>query len=399
MLLLAEDKKILLSQLLVLGLVAFMPLGVTVKSVFSIAAIVSILSTQTYTKNLYFAINTAWGYAAILFFLFVLLACLWSPAPLWMQWAALSKYLKLLYLPILALVFVNPKLRHWTIQTYIVSMVVCCIITIIRARGMVGINDPGALAYNHNIIGFMIAIACYFAGLSLMKAQGWMREYYFSIVLLCTYQIFFINMGRTDYLVYFALFALLLVQKLSVKHALLGMILVSAMLGLFFTQSSTMNVRVREVFSDIRNWKQNHRDTSMGYRIQFHKYSMHLLKEHPLKGQGTAGYRQRFTHDNPVPTWGIGTPDPHSQYWMILSDFGLIGFALFLTFLGSLFVTSFQLTETRPILLGILVGFSLICSTDTVLSFSPLGLLFIIFSALSLGELLERHCGSSVALS
>ena len=92
-----------------------------------------------------------------------------------------------------------------------------------------------------------------------------------------------------------------------------------------------------------------------------------------------------------MPAWGLELTDPHSQYWMTLAEQGGIGLFLLLFFLASLFVTAFKLTETRPILLGILISFCIGALSDTILCYSAAGYALVFMSALSFGELIEKR--------
>ena len=388
---LSEAKRILIAQFFIIGLMFFIPLSPTLKSIFLIGALISILITPAYTQHLKYAVNSLWGRTAVLLFFFIALACLWSPASYSGQWSDLSKYLKLIYLPLLAIGFVNPKSRYWTIQSYLLVMLLTCIVSILQYKRFILSIDPGQVAFNHIVTGFMMAFAAYLAALSFKQQKGWLRVYYLLIIVLASFQVLFINQSRSDYIVYFALVSLWLLQNLSLKQALIGILITLSIFGVLSTKSKLMKSRVDALVIDVWDWKKNKLSTSLGYRLQFHQYSKHLFEEHPIRGQGTGGYRQRFTQDNPVPSWGTVTADPHSQYWMVLAEFGVLGFIFLWLFLGALLVSAHQLKETKPILLGIVVSFCIICVTDTVLAFSPIGFLLIVFSALSFGELIQKQ--------
>ena len=159
---------------------------------------------------------------------------------------------------------------------------------------------------------------------------------------------------------------------------------------LVYNQSSVMQIGIGGLISDFKFFEHNKPNTSLGYRIQFHNYAESLFLKHPIIGIGTGGFKYSFSQDQPIPAWGKELNDPHSQYWMTLSEQGLIGMLFFLSFLGSLFIASLQLTETRPILWGILAAFCIGSFSDTILCFSTAGYLLIVLSAICLGELLEK---------
>lgn len=388
---LIEGKGILLTPVLFVLFMFFIPISPSIKSIFFACSVVAILLTPHYSQYIPYAFNSLWGRAALALLAFILIACIWSPAPLLMQFKVLGKYAKLIYLPVIAVGFINPKVRNLTIKSYLAAMFVTCIISMLKASNVLEHGDPGEVFYNHIITGFMMAFAAYLCGLFCVQYKGWQRALYASLVVLMSYQVLFINTGRTGYIVYFILMALLIIQKLTIKKALIGVLVFSSAIAIVYNESPTMHARVHDLFTDLKALKQNNPNTSLGYRIQFHNYARSLWETHPVIGIGTGGFKYSFAQDNPVPSWGRELTDPHSQYWMTLSEQGLTGLALLLVFLASLLITSFQLTETRPIILGILISFCVGSFSDTILCYSTVGYLLVVMSALCFGELLEKR--------
>jgi O-antigen ligase len=388
-----QDKAILLAQISCVLFTFFLPISLSLKSIFLISSLALIMLTPYYNKHLIYSFNTLWGRAAVAFFMFIVVACFWSQAPYSTQWMVVGKYLKILYLPILAVCFINPQLRCWTVHSYLAAMFITCIISLLKSKGIVHVGelwDSSDIFLNHIITSFMVAFGSYLAGLYAYKHKGWLRVAYLVLMLFLSYQIIFINIGRTGYLLYFVLMILLIIEIFSIKKALLGVLLFCGLFFLCYSQSLVMQNRVSGLLNEVKSFKQN-KETSWGYRIQFHAYAKSLFITHPLIGIGTGGFKYSFTRDNPVPSWKKELSEPHSQYWMILCEQGILGLLLYLFFLGSLFISSFKLIETRPILLGILTAFCIGSLSDTIFSFSAAGYLLILMSALSCGELIEKH--------
>ena len=393
---LLEGKGILLTPILFVLFMFFIPISPTLKSIFFGCAVGAILLTPHYSQYIPHAFSSLWGGAALALLVFSVIACLWSPAPFSMQLTVVGKYAKLIYLPVLAVAFIHPKIRNLTLNSYLAAMLLTCIISILKALNILTPGDPGEVFYNHIITGFMMAFAAYIASLYVFKYKGWARAGYLFLVVLMSYQVLFINTGRTGYVVYFILMAFLIMQKLSIKMALVGVLLFSSLVALVYHESPIMHSRVHDLISDIKALKHNNQNTSLGYRIQFHNYAESLWNKHPIIGIGTGGFKYSFSQDNPVPSWGKELTDPHSQYWMTLSEQGIIGLILLMIFLGSLFITSFQLTETKPIILGILISFCIGSFSDTILCYSTAGYLLVVMSALCFGELIEKRMIKSV---
>ncbi|TAL61605.1 MAG: O-antigen ligase domain-containing protein, partial [Legionella sp.] len=179
----------------------------------------------------------------------------------------------------------------------------------------------------------------------------------------------------------------------------LGTILFSIFMILCYKFTLNMNVHINSLLSDVKLLKQNQIETSLGYRISFHQYAKSLMAENPLWGIGTGGFKHRFLLDNPIPNWGPNVNEPHSQYWFLLVEQGLVGMLLFCAFLGSLVIFAFkQLQETRPILLGFLLAFVVGCFTDTLFSYSVVGYLLVMITAVCFGEYHEQREGYQMAI-
>jgi O-antigen ligase len=389
-----KEKSFLLAPVLFALFIFFIPISPSLKSIFFGCVVAVVLFSPQYNKHIFYAFNSWWGRTALALFAFIVIACLWSPAPYSMQLMVLGKYCKLIYLPVLAAGFINPKTRTWCINSYLAAMLFTCIVSILKANGLVHIGDPGDsgdVFYNHILTGFMMAFAAYLAALHAFKYTGWQRNVYAVLFALMSYQLFFCNTGRTGYIIYFILISLLFLQKLDLKKTSLGVVVLISMILLAYTQSHVMQTRINDLVSDVKFLQHHNPNTSLGFRIQFHDYAHSLWDTHPYIGIGTGGFKYSFKRDNPVPGWGPELTDPHSQYWMTLVEQGVVGLALLILFFISLFITSFKLSETRPILLGILVSFCVGCISDTILCYSTAGYLLVIMSALCFGELLEKR--------
>ncbi|CEG56313.1 O-antigen ligase family protein [Legionella fallonii] len=386
-----QSKVVFITGILIALFTFFLPISASIRSVFLIGYLLLIILTPSYNRHLFSAVNTLWGWAGIALFFYVLMACFWSQAPYSLQITVVEKYVKLLYSPILAIGFIHPKLRVVCINSYLAAIVVTCVLSALKSKGIFLVGDPGDIFYNHIITGFMVAFASYLAGLFAFRFTGKSRVVYIILTLITSYQVLFINTGRTGYFIYFILMSLLLLQQLSFKKAAVGILLFCGVMALVYHESAIMQTGAKNLASDIKFLQQNKENTSLGYRIQFHNYAKSLWASHPLIGIGTGGFKYSFANDNPIPSWGRVLTDPHSQYWMILAEQGLIGLGLLVFFLGSLLITAFKLQETRPILLGILIAFGIGSLSDTILCFSTAGFILILMSSLSLGELLEKH--------
>lgn len=368
--------------------VFFLPLSPTLKSIFLITSLIAIIASPDYRKPLREAYNTLWARAALAFFVIIVVAACWGQAPIALRWMMIGKYAKLVYLPLLAVGFIHKSTRNWCITAYLLALFITCIVSMISHKTVIAAGDLTGTFYNHIVTGFMMAFAFYLAALLFFQKEGVLRWVYGGLALVFSYQLFFINTGRTGYIMYVILVGLLALQKLTFKKALLSMTLLGVVLFSVYELNPIMQGRVDELVMSLK--AQTNTNTSLGFRRQFHHYAYTLFITHPIGGIGTGGFKPRFIQDQPMEYWGNFANEPHSQYWMLLVEQGLLGLTFFLLFLLSLLLSYSKLVETKAIFLGIFTTFCIGAFSDTILCYSVIGYLLIIMSALCFGEVLAK---------
>jgi len=377
------------------SIVFFIPLSPTFKSISIVFATGLVFFIPGYRQRLYFMLSQQCSIAAITLICVALLACLWSVASYKLQYTMVEKYFKLIYIPLFAVCFANKKNRTFGIHAFLFSSLIVCLLSILKDWNFLYFKepDPGAVFHNHIVTGYMIAFAAYLAGLYAIRSQKLKRMAYLGMALLFNYQVIFVNTSRTGYVVYFILMALLFLNCLSSRRLLVGLFMYAALLGtMIVTIPSPLSKGLTHAVENVYSYNNNHnKNTSVGYRLQFHQYAKSLFLSSPLIGYGTGGFPTQFRADNPLPAWGLKLNDPHSQYWFIASEFGLLGIIALGYFYISLLLISFRLVEMKAILLAFLIPFFIANMTDCFLTNTGIGYLFVMFSALCLGEFIEMN--------
>jgi len=390
-----EDVGIALGPVLLVLLMLSIPLSPTARDTFLALGSLVLISTPYYRRISYYTWNSLCGRLAIGLFAFVILASLWSPASYEAMFWSITKYFKLFYLPIVAVAFIKPNMRWWAINAYLAGMFITAVLSLLEAHGIYLLKfsgDPGEVFFNHIITSFMMAFAIYLCGLYFAQSSSSRaRVLYGFLFIFMSYQILFVNTGRMGYVVYSVLMILLLIQQLEWRRALVGISVFVGLLVFAYNFSPTLNLQLNSLRNDVVLFNQNQMQNSVGFRMEFHQYARSLLAEKPLLGNGTASFEYRFRNDKPIPSWGSELKEPHSQYWLTLAEQGLIGFSLLLGFLISTAFTSLKLKQTRPILLGFVLIFSIACLSDTILCYSVLGYLLVMVIAICFGEIHEMR--------
>ncbi len=375
----------------------FIPISSSLKSIFIVLSAIAILLTPTYRNALPSVFIQHWCKAAIALFLVALLACLWSPADYQTRFLFIEKYSKLLYLPLFALAFQRPEVRRIGVRIFLLAMIFTCVVSLIRNFGHMEAPDH-RLFHDHISTSCMMAFAAYLSGLLAANYIGFRRVMLLSLVLLFSYQVIFINTGRIGYIIYFILMLMLLAQTLSWKYVVLGTASFCILFALCSYQSTTLQNRLHEAVVDLDHYQQGEKETSVGMRLVFHKHAKSMFLSSPWIGHGTGSFSRLYQAVNTAPAYS-SIMEPHSQYWLVASEFGLLGLAVLFYFFTTLVISAFRLHEMKPVMLGILACFFLSNLSDSQLLHSDIGYLFIVFSALCLGELIESYQAQTSKIS
>lgn len=366
------------------------PLSSSGKSIFLILTIGLILSSAENRNALLKIITFKWVQISILMFLLSIVACFWSIANSYEKYFFIEKYSKLLCFPILISGFQNKQTRHFCLHAFLAAMLVIVALYCIKIFAVATISwqsSSGEILRNRIIIGMMMAFAAYISAVLFMQNKTTLiRIGYLLLFLIYSAHVLLINTGRSGYVLFALLMMLWCGQMFTLRKALLVMIVAILWIVAIYFVSPAMHQGINEALSNIQHYQDN-KNTNVGYRIQFHQYAAELFSNHPVIGNGTAAFSASFRRDLPVDDWQRQLLEPHSQYWLMLADFGLLGFGLFIYFLWLLFKESSQLTTFRPIAFGLLLIFVVGNFSDSLLFYSGSGYFFIIFMALSLAEL------------
>lgn len=380
--------------LFLLALTLFaLPLSSTAKSICLALSVVTILLIPAYRSDLVALLQKGWVKAAFFLFAVVFLACLWSPASYAQRLLVLEKYSKLLYLPLLVLGFRDEKTRGISLHAFLAAMLLTSSLAVLKSAGFLSSMaiNPDFVFRNHIMTGYMLDFAAYASALFAYQRSGFKRLAYALLFCLFSYHVLFVNGGRMGYIVYFLSLFLLIVQLFPWRRAVVALAIVCSAAVLIYSQSLFMQERVQLLKTQYEGYQHHEADNSVGFRLQFHHYAHSLFNRHPFFGNGTASFLYYFKAENPVPGWGHGLLEPHSQYWLMASEFGLLGVLTLLALFFSLLKACWPLVNTRPLALALLLSFILGNLSDSLLFYSGSGYFFILLMAFCLGDDSERY--------
>lgn len=160
---------------------------------------------------------------SILLFTCVVIGGLWSPAPAAGIWRQCHKYSKVFYIPIMILALHGrPQATRHGLNAFLLGLSIMLTMSYLKFFHLMPFwpKPADSIIFNHLDSSFLISIAAYcFAQRACQEQKH--RYIYIALTLLCSYQMFFINHGRTGYITYLLLAALLAYQRIHNKKLLL----------------------------------------------------------------------------------------------------------------------------------------------------------------------------------
>lgn len=369
--------------------VFFTPISTSLQNIFIIVTCLLVLQNKNFRSQIWDMCRQLWVISAICLFLLTMVGACWSAADSKDILTVVGKYSKLLYLPVLIVAFRDTKTRWWALHAFVLAMLITCIISYLKVVGWCHYHgpDPAFVFRRHIMTGYMMSFAVYLCAFFWIRSQGVGRLIYSFLILLMSYQVLFISMGRASYVIYLMLTILLFAQTVSFKKFVFALAGIGLMTVLTYSSSQIMQQRVYEAVQDWQGFhQQTNANTPVGYRLQFHKFAHHLFLRHPYLGNGTSGFSDAFKKEQPVPAWGPTLFEPHSEFWLVAADWGILGLLCLMSFFIFLSAAAWVRKETRPIALGLIASFLFGCCLDSLLLYGSSGFFFLLLMAICLAE-------------
>ncbi len=277
--------------------------------------------------------------------------------------AALSsfgKYKKLLFIPIILSLALTEKWQRSAIYAFAIAMTIILFISYLKYFGVVALT--GSTGEEYTVFKGRIAHGIFMAFYFYMMVQfaiyrkPW-RWLFLILASLACYNLLFINVGRSGYVVFASLVFFLFYQRFKWK-GLVGAFLALTMLMTFaFFTSDGFRARITESVNDVRvhvPGEYNHY-SGLRYRLEYYQTTLKIIKKNVLVGHGTGSLAAEFKII--ADQEGLRTTDnPHNEFMMITSQIGLVGLFVLCGMLYSQWRASLSLdVEYRHILQGVLV--------------------------------------------
>lgn len=138
--------------------------------------------------------------------------------------------------------------------------------------------------------------------------------------------------GRSGYVVFLVLTVCAFAMRRGFRGVLVGLISTACLALFSFYALPSVHQRVMQGVTEAREFDTAGRETSLGIRVLLYGVTLELIRENPVLGLGTGGFKQRYSAIAAEKYSGWQSrpaDDPHNQYLFILVENGVIGLLTF----------------------------------------------------------------------
>ncbi|RPI83166.1 MAG: O-antigen ligase domain-containing protein, partial [Planctomycetaceae bacterium] len=268
------------------------------------------------------------------------LGTLWSSAGFEDGVRCLLKYREFLYLPLLALVFAEPKWRTPAIYSFVAGCLTLLGLSYFEwaANFDMGIEHfkcptDSVVTKDRIIHGLLMSLSCFLCVLEFQRNTGWKRWLAVGVIAATLPNILFLVSGRTGYLALSALTLVLFTHRMGRRGFAIATITLGLGGMLAYLASPLVRDRVAQTVSQINNQFGPERKKSLDPRLEFYTNTLTLLRRHPWTGTGTGSFRKEYAA-LVAGTDMVAVSEPHSEFLLLSAQLGIGGGLAFLLLLA-----------------------------------------------------------------
>lgn len=346
-----SDRLLDIARTMTIAAVVVVPFSTAATSIAIVIVILAWLCSGQALQTLQCSLRHPLGKMLVIFFLVLLLGCLYGDATWQERMDTLGSWRKFFYPLIFLGLFTAPVWQRRFLKSFLIVMSIALPLTFLAWFEIIPSRPgrlDGILANNHTTqsLAFVAAIVCclYF----IRKATLRWRFVLGILILLFAIDVLFVSTSRSGYLALMVGtgFAGLLVFGRNRIPLILALLLIVAGTGIF--GSKALRSQIELGYHQVFNYRHNEEFTPMGARVVFWENTLQLIREKPVFGYGTGSFQREYTRhiEGKYSDWRTTpTGDPHNQYLYILVENGVFGLLVFLTLIV---VTIRQGTVIQP---------------------------------------------------
>ena len=255
-------------------------------------------------------------------------------------WGSLSKGAVLLLIPVMIPMFRDSAVREHAITGF---LLVSAVIVALSFGIWTGHWEDGKLfkgnpldpvVFKYHITqNVLMAFAAFLFALRARDAETLKtRAFMAAGFVLAAFNVVVMVPGRTGQLVLIVLTVYALFCWTRRGGRVAGAVAIVAVLAAgFLMPSSALYRGAAKVIQEYREWTPGEAKIteSIKQRLDFYRTSLEIVKDSPVYGVGTGGFARAYAAKVMTPD-SIRTDNPHNEYLMVASQFGLVGLGVWL---------------------------------------------------------------------
>lgn len=376
----------------------FVPLSTSITCVlFPLAFLLSLFAETPREKWRFMSRNPVAVLFLVLFFYYAI-SLFYTVAPIDDILWRMKKVWLLFFAAMLMSSFQEERWRHYAINAFLIAMLVTLCASYFKfyfhPAFMVKRFGFDGVFKDHIIQNFLMALAVFVCAYRFLNYSRY-RWLYALLVLIATYNMFFINGGRSGYFIFAGLFFYFFVTQYGWKGLSYAIVLSAVLFGFLFSVSSVFRDRVLMIEENYHSYQQGHKDTSVGIRIVSCENAVALAEQRPIFGHGAGGFKAAYAAlpKEHIEATGV-LPVAFNTYLNVAVELGLVGVVLFIALLLFQWRASFQLgSELRFIIQALLLAYVVGSLGNAWLSDTTELHLYTLFSALAFAALPSDYRG------
>lgn len=297
-----------------------------------------------------------------------------------------------LLLAVFITLFREERIRIVALKGFLAAVVVMMILSYLTWFSLLPAievlhNKPGqALVIQDKITySFFMIMAAYFFTVDAFVALSFrIRLLSALLAVLIVGNVFMID-NKTGYLILLVLGGYFIIQRWQWRGAvafLISILLFSSII--YHLPASALHQRMAGSVKQFNQWQPDRADlSSVGQRLEFYRYSLHIIRDHPFFGTGVGRFAEIYEKYAKDPNMELAD-NPHNEYLLVAAQLGLVGLAALLYLFYTQWRLAPRLPSTRDSLLaqGVVLAFAVGCLFNSFLTDYDEGVFFIWISAL-----------------
>lgn len=277
-----------------------------------------------------------------LIFLFMAVSISWSDAEGKYSTKILSKYREFLFIPLFMLYFSYEKYRNFTLATLYSALTLSLLFSYLIHYDIVNYWE------NNHSIGNRIfhGVTMSFYGYMSLQASVIFKKYkwvFATLFLITLHNLFFIENGRTGYILIISLSALFFWQKLNLKTLCILLALFIIACGLIYSLADLSHIRILGNLNALSSSGPISMTAiqQIDIRAEYYILSFLTFLQNWFIGCGLGCFPEAYAaKHSEVGTFWSPTVNAHNEFLQIAVQTGLIGATLFVAFVLSILLKS-----------------------------------------------------------